>query len=181
MPRAPYFLLVFFFSLFACGSEEEAQKAPPIPTPYGNAQDVTNYLTAINPHVRGVSQIQQQVDQNVGTTGQATGKNLAAAMQEVYPALEEHQNALSAIKAPAELGSLHADILHLVKLRLEAYSTTIKGWQQEEQNGDLSLYPQAQERLNEANTLIVELNRQMQTINTALLQATQTATQVASP
>ena len=182
MQRALLFLCFGAFFLFACGSDEPQHKSPPsIATPFGEAQEVTDYLTEINPHVRGVSEIQQQIDQRVGSAGQATGQNLAAVMQELQPELEKHQEALKNLNAPPQLAGMHADILHLVSLRLEAYSTTVKGWETEQETGDLSLYTKAQDHLNEANTLIVALNQQMQKVNSALLQATQSPPQVASP
>ena len=56
-------------------------------------------------------------------------------------------------------------------IRLDAYSTTIKGWQREKESGDTSLYDEAETKLQEANNLIRQLNEEMKKINLALEKA----------
>jgi hypothetical protein len=174
--------LVLSLLVLSCGKDEQAQdSAASVQTNYGTVKNVTEYLGAINPHIRMVGQIQQQVDQQVGTSGQATGMNLSQVMVQARPQLEEVKAQLIVMTPPPKLTSLHKDILTMIDLRLEAYSVTIDGWEQEKTGGGIELYEAAQGKLDQANKLILSLNQQMQQINQTLLQTLDQPIQVASP
>lgn len=179
--------------LVSCGSpsqEEIPEQDLPSPrqqttaaatanTLYGNSAEIEAYLQSINPHIQEVGRIQLDVDKSVGSTGKATGENLAPAMEAHKPRLEAVLEGLSAIEPPPLLASFHADVKKLVALRLSGYSDTIRGRAAEQSSGDISLYEEAEKTLREANALIGHLNGEMQKINAAL--SSSTPTQTASP
>lgn len=180
-------------ALNGCGSNEQAsqdaKQAPARPdpaqvvTPYGSLEEVTGYMVGINPYIQQIVGIQQQVDQAVGTTGKATGRNLSGVMEKARPQLLAVKQDFESVAVPAGLGDLRRDILQLIDLRLEAYDLTMKGWKAEQENNDLSLYDGAQAKLDEANRVIEGLNVDIQKINESIQQAAAAAQppQVATP
>ena len=148
-------------------------------TPYGTKEDIEQYLNQINPHVQEVGRIQLLVDKNIGSSGRATGSNLAPTMKSVKPNLEAILDTLSNINPPPLLSSFHGDFKKLVALRISAYDTTIRGFNVEKETGDLSLYEEAEAQLDEANKLIVQLNGEMGKIMQSL--STASTQQTASP
>ena len=173
-------LLVF---VLACGSgQEESQTIPqPVPaetapatqTPYGNTDRVQIYLESINPFVQEVGKIQLEIDKMVGSSGQATGKNLAEAMEIAMPRLRQAITDFDKISPPPLLSPLHNDIKKLMVLRLTGYETTIRGWAREQQDGSVEAYSEAEGNLREANQLIGTLNQEMAKVFHALEQASQ--------
>ncbi len=147
-------------------------------TAYGNAEQIQTYLQKINPYIQEVGKIQFQIDQQVGSSGQATAANLAPAMEKYKPGLQKILDEFSLIEAPPLLASFHGDVKKLMILRLEAYNTTIRGWAKEQETGEHTLYEDAEIKLKEANELIAKLNAEMTQINQALgdIFPTQTAT-----
>jgi hypothetical protein len=140
-------------------------------TAYGNSQAVSNYLVEINPYVKSISELQAEIDQNaVGSTGKATGTNLAQAIKTAKPKLQALYNRFNQLEPPPLLAGMHRDIKKLMELRLEAYDLTIKGRTREEVDMDLSLYDEAQIRFQEANQQILALNAQMKKVNQSLVQ-----------
>ena len=173
----PYlFILCIATMLLACAKEEE-KTTPPAQLPtksettYGNSKAVTNYLVQVNPFIKSISQLQMDIDKKaVGSSGKATGSNLAKAMKTAKPQLQGLYDKFNQLEPPPLLTGMHKDIKKLMELRLEAYDLTIKGLVLEEQDKDLSLYDEAQIKLQEANQQILALNAQMKKVNQSLVQ-----------
>ena len=195
--RMTYFLTLFSLSpiliFFSCGNQDggkipEQKAASPkaqieeeraSSTPYGTKAEIESYLNRINPHVQEVGRIQLLVDKNIGSSGQATGSNLAPVMKSIKPNLEAILDTLSSVNPPPLLSSFHGNFKKLVTLRIAAYDTTIRGYELEKETGDLSLYEKAEANLDEANKLIVLLNEEMGKIMEFL--ASSSTQQTASP
>ena len=163
----------------AASPNVQAEESGISATSYGTKRDIEQYLNQINPHVQEVGRIQLLVDKNIGSSGRATGSNLAPTMTNVKPNLEAILDTLSNINAPPLLSSFHGDFKKLVALRISAYDTTIRGYSVEKETGDLSLYEEAEAQLKEANKLIVQLNGEMGKIMQSL--STTSTQQTASP
>ena len=192
-----YFLTLFSFSpiliFFSCGNQDggkipeqkaaspkvQIQEEPVSSTPYGSKVEIESYLNRINPHVQEVGRIQLLVDKNIGSSGRATGSNLAPVMKGIKPDLEAILDTLSSINPPPLLASFHGNFKKLVTLRIAAYDTIIRGYELEQKTGDLSLYEKAETNLDEANKLIVLLNEEMGKIMESL--ASSSTQQTASP
>lgn len=155
--------------------EEESASS----TSYGTKAEIETYLNRINPHVQEVGRIQLLVDKNIGSTGKATGSNLAPVMKNLKPKLEAILDTLSGLNPPPLLSSFHGNFEKLVNLRIAAYDTTIRGYEIEKETGDLSIYEQAEDQLDEANKLIVLLNGEMGKIMESL--ASSPSQQTVSP
>ena len=174
-----------FVLFLACGSgQEESLNIPqPVPagitpanqTAYGDKAQVQNYLEAIYPFIEEVSMIQLEIDKMVGSSGQATGKNLATAMETVKPRLQQAIADLDKISPPPLLSTLHYDIRKMMVLRLAGYETTIRGWAQEQQDGSIEAYAEAEGKLREARQLIIALNQEMSKVYQAVERAAQPA------
>lgn len=189
----PLLSLVPILFLLSCGNQdgdkipEQKAASPKVQaagssisaSPYGTKEDIEQYLNLINPHVQEVGRIQLLVDKNIGSSGRATGSNLAPTMKSVKPTLEAILDTLSNLNPPPLLSSFHGDFKKLVALRISAYDTTIRGYSVEKETGDLSLYQEAEAQLDEANKLIVQLNGEMGKIMQSL--STASTQQTASP
>lgn len=181
-----YIFPILLIAALGCGSQEEEQAAstqdPPVAmTPFGSVEAVKTYLTQINPFIGKVSQLHAVVDQQMGSAGRATSKNLAAAMEGIRPQLQKTLDDFRQIEPPPDLRSFHDDIKKLMEIRLKAYDLTIEGWEREQKNEDTAWFEAAEGELEEANDLILQLNTEMQKINLAMEQALKLPTQVASP
>lgn len=173
-----------------CGSNQEETKSIPQPlpaetapiteTPYGDAVQIKSYLEAINPFIQEIGKIHLEVNKKIGTSGKATGENLAAAMTKVKPRLIKAIDDFSQIEPPPLLATLHADIKKLMLLRKEGYEQTIRGRALEVSEGNTSTYEVAEKTLKEANQLILKLNQEMSELNKAMEQISE-ATQTAAP
>ncbi len=170
--RLLVFGIVCFVGLFACGTKEQEtkpQQQTSAPTTiYGTLADVEGYLQQINPHMQEIGRIQLEVDKVVGSTGKATGSNLAPVMKKNRPPLAAVEQALREITSPPLLAPFHANIIKMVTLRLSAYDATIRGNEAENSSGDLSLYTEAETQLKDANKIIVQLNEEMAKIYQAI-------------
>ncbi len=168
--------------LLACGRQQEDDVQPASPsTPFGSVATVLAYRERIEPHIRAVTEAQLVVEQQLGSTGQATASNLAAAMHQARPPLQAAHDELQQIDPPARLASLHANIAKLMATRLAAYQITIEGWEQEQTGTQATpaWQQQAEAKLTEANELIAELNEQLQAVDSAVHAAL--SQQAASP
>lgn len=188
-----FFSLLPILVILSCGNQDggkipEQKAASPqakieeqhaSTTLYGTKAEIETYLNRINPHVQEVGRIQLLVDNNIGSSGRATGTNLAPAMQSTKPNLEAILDTLSIVNPPPLLSSFHNNFKKLVTLRIAAYSTIIRGFELEQKTGDLSLYEKAEASLDEANKLIVLLNEEMGKIMESL--ASISTQQTASP
>jgi len=173
--------------LVVIGCGKEAEKTPPEPspgpvvqTPFGEFAAVKTYLDEINPYIQKVGELQNQVDKTRGSSGQFTSQNLATAIEQATPSLEQALDEFSRISPPPRLASFHADIEQLMNIRLGAYRMTLDGWKQEQRTKDTRWHQEAEAQFQKANDLIVQLNEQMQGINQALERAA-AQLQVASP
>ena len=170
------------FLALGCGSGQEetqaipqpvpAESAPATQTPYGDSDQVQAYINSINPFVQEVGKIQLEIDKMVGSSGQATGSNLAPAMEKLKPRLERALEEFNKLDPPPLLAPLHGDIKKLMVLRLDGYETTIRGWTQEQIDGRTETYAKAETTLHEANQLILKLNREMGKVYQAMERAT---------
>ena len=168
-----FFLALLLTAAVGCGSSDDHSSPPPseqgsATTSYGTLAEVSEYLQAVNPYIHLVGELQMEVDTVVGTSGRATGQNLAAAMAGVQPRLKEMIERFEQIAPPPLLAPLHRDIKKLMLVRLEAYETTIEGWKREQESQDLGLYKEAEAQLVEANQMIQELNDDLKAINSAI-------------
>ena len=188
-----YLRSALLLSLFltACGpSEEEAPaQIPPQPaidvtavTAYGSVADVTGYLEAINPHIVKIGALQQQYEEALASARQGatdrrgTGRNLAEKATAVRPGFQTVLGELDSVQPPPLLAPFHRDARKMLAARIDALARVIEGWEVEQQGGDFEpVYHDAEARYEAANQLILQLNTQMNRINTTLQEA------VASP
>lgn len=168
-----FFVALLLATAIGCGTSED-QSDEPYPQPhaahpsYGSEPEVSAYLQSVNPYIHLVGELQMEVDGVVGTSGKATGENLAEVMERIRPRLKEALDQFEMIEPPPLLAPLHRDIKKLMVVRLDAYKLTIEGWQKELDTSDMSLYKDAETRLAEANEMIQQLNEDLKKINTSL-------------
>ncbi len=179
--------LAFCLLAIGCGSQEKEPAPQPVKTPpaatqteYGSSVEVKAYLEKINPYIQEVGKLQTEVDKTIGTSGKGTSENLASVMKQTFPRLQSTREKFIAIQSPPLLASFHRDIEKLMAVRLEAYRTTIEGWEAERENNDTSWHEKAEAKLKQANDLINQLNQEMKKINLVLEKAS-TPPQVATP
>jgi len=182
-----YSIFILFLLVLGCGRQEEKPAPQPqepsasaAQTPYGSVEEVKAYLGKIQPFIQEVGKIQAEVDKVVGSSGKATGENLASVMERMRPRLKAAMDSFEKISPPSLLAPLHRDIQKLMVIRLDAYTNTTRGWQRERESGDLSLYEEAETKLKEANDLISQLNAEMKKIHLSLQNAAPSQ-EVASP
>jgi uncharacterized phage infection (PIP) family protein YhgE len=164
--RYLYLFAAAAVTLNGCGrKDKEAQ------TPYGSPAEVAAYLQKARPFIHQVSAYEVELHGKVGTSGQASGQNLSAAMEAIKPRLQESLRQFEQIDPPALMAPFHRDMKKLMVTRLEAYDNTIKGRQLELASGDTTLYKKAEQQLMEANQISLQLNEQIRQINQAIQQA----------
>ena len=145
--------------LWGCGKDNGDD---PLKTPYGALADVKAYRQNIEIIIVQVSTIEALAEeQAVGSANIATAANLYTVYIEQRPQLIQIIEQIDAIKPPPALSDLHQNIRYLVILRLEAYSAVINGWTTQ----DETLYDVAEEKLRQANILILSLNEQLVAID----------------
>ena len=154
----------FFFLVLGlvvgCGDSDSGEE-----TPFGDVDQVRVYRQALEPIIVEVSAVEAQVEaEAVGTSGAATAENLAAAYQRVLGRLTRALVDFDKLEPPPKLAILHRDVEQLLLLRLEAYTTLLEGWS----NNEEGLYEVAEARLAAANALIVGLNEQLMQVDAAL-------------
>ena len=170
--------------LSACGGSQDeetgdsssASSSSP-QTAFGSVEEVTSYLVAIDPFVRKIGSIQGELEQQgVGSSGGAAAANLAPAAAAAASSLKEILADFEELTAPPLLAPFHRDTKKLILLRLEAYRATIEGFDiQQAGSGDLEAhYAEPEEKFQLANSLIGELNADMQNITSALRQSSGT-------
>ena len=179
----PALLLTFF--VLSCGkTEEEAsangqpESAPPdmtASTAYGSVAEVSAYLNAINPHIETIGGLQKDYEEALASSRQGaserrgTGRNLAEKAASIRPGLQSELDALDAIQPPPLLAPFHRDTRKMLATRIDALRRVIAGWELEQAGGDHeAVYQEAEDKYESANQLILQLNTQMNRINTSL-------------
>lgn len=179
----PALLLTFF--VLSCGkTEEEAsangqpESAPPdmtASTAYGSVAEVSAYLNAINPHIETIGGLQKDYEEALASSRQGaserrgTGRNLAEKAASIRPGLQSELDALDAIQPPPLLAPFHRDTRKMLATRIDALRRVIAGWELEQAGGDYeAVYQEAEDKYESANQLILQLNTQMNRINTSL-------------
>ena len=155
--------LVLACALAGCGDGDDDDG-----NPTGSAASAGAYRKALEPIIVAVNEIEMDVQETaVGSSGQATAANLAAAFERLRPRLRERLEAFDQIDPPAAWTGLHGQIRELMSLRLEAFDALLEGFV----SADLSLYATAEQRLRQANDLIVEINEQLMEMDLSLAPA----------
>ena len=177
-------LLTLFFAL-SCGNTDEESatdsqsQSPSVDmtaaTAYGSVAEVSAYLDTINPHIDTIGQLQRDYEQALASSRQGaserrgTGRNLAEKAAAVRPGLQAELDALDAIQPPPLLAPFHRDTRKMLVTRIEALARVIAGWELEQAGGDYeAAYREAEAKYETANQLILQLNTQMNRINTSL-------------
>ena len=149
---APFLLVAL--AVAGCGNDDGNGSGP---LDSGGAE-VKAYRQGLEPIIVAVNEIEMDVQESaVGSSGQATAANLAAAFQRLRPRLMQAHEAFQRLRAPAQMAELHDRIGDLIRLRLEAFDALLEGFGRE----DETLYAVAEERLSQANELIPALNEQL--------------------
>lgn len=174
-------LLVLVLSMADCGGKPPEKPQATAASPYGSPQEVSAYLQAVDPLVQQMGAIQREVDQAIGSSGTATGRNLAPVMEKNRPLLLQVLTNFEKIPPPPLLAPFHEKIKKLMVTGLDAYGTTVKGWQLEQEKNPQfkTIYAQGAQKMAEAKALSIELNGDLGKIQQALAQ-TQGPDQAAS-
>ena len=86
-----------------------------------------------------------------------------------YPRLLKQLSQIDSIQPPPLLIPVHKRIKKLLELRSEAYRLTIDGWEEEQRSERPStLYVAAEERIENANAIALELNGELTKMYEAL-------------
>ena len=158
-----YLPAVLLLVLWGCGHDEKEED-----TPYGSAEEVRQYRERINPLIDELNAIEMEVQETaVGTSGQATAANLAAACERLCERLRAVLAEIEAIEPPPLLAPLHGDVRRLVLLRLEAYTAVLEELEAEVE----AAFDQAEEQLRQANALAAELNGELEEVDRVLASA----------
>lgn len=157
-------------AVFGCGKKADEKAPAATTTPYGNPHEVVAYLQAVDPLVAQLNTLHQELYQKVGTSGKATGANLASAMELGRPRLAQVLDDLDKLSPPPLLVPFHQNVKKVVQLRLEAYVQTLDGWALEKAKGaDFeSRYNRGEALLAEAQQLGGQLGAERGRIQQAL-------------
>ena len=172
----------------ACGTAEDeksttqAAESPGVDmskkTAYGTVAEVSAYLETINAPIVKIGALQQQYEEALASAKQGaadrrgTGHNLATKATEVRPGLQAVLRELDAIEPPVLLMPFYRDTRKMLATRIEALAKTIKGWDVEQADGDFeAVYREAEKDYESANQLILQLNTEMNRINSSVQEA----------
>ena len=157
--------LALFLFITSCGSDEPE-------TPYGDAETLVVYRAAVDPLISEINEVEQSLRvMAVGSTGRATGENLAAACQVLDGRLTVVLYQLDAIDPPHKLRAMHADMRTAVDLRLRACQRITDGWQIEREasfEAARSAYLEAETLLSQARAILVAVNTVLSEVDVAL-------------
>ncbi|HJP30722.1 MAG TPA: hypothetical protein QGF95_09235 [Candidatus Latescibacteria bacterium] len=173
----------------SCGTadDETTTKAPPespavdtsVNTAYGTVAEVAGYLETVNPHITAFGVLQVEYEEALASSRKGndsrkgTGHNLAMKAASVRPGLQTILEKLDGIEPPPLLAPFHRDTRKMLATRIDALGRTIEGWDVEQAGGAFeAVYAEAEAKYEAANQLILQLNTQMNKINTAMLEAT---------
>jgi hypothetical protein len=168
---SPFLLLVL--AALSCGRKPEEKPPAAATTPYGSPQEVADFLNRVDPLVAQLNAIHQELYQQVGTSGKATGANLAPAMEKGRPRLAEILAQLENLAPPPLLAPFHEQVKKVVGLRLDAYAQTLEGWRLEREKSPEyeSHYARGEQYLSEAQQLGARLGAERERIQIALAAA----------
>ena len=125
MKRTYWWLLLV--AVAGCGDD-----APQ--TEFGSLKSVERYRDELEAIIVEVNAIEQEVwERAVGSTGRATGQNLAPVYRELKPRLVALIVDLDEIAVPPKLTEMHGEMRSALGLRLEAFDLVITGWATEQQ------------------------------------------------
>ena len=157
---------VALFILFCGCSRNRAE------TPYGDAASLVAYRVAVDPLINEINEVEQSLRaMAVGSTGRATGENLAVACQLLDGRLTTVLSQIDAIDPPRKLRAMHADMRTAVDLRLRACKRIVVGWQIEREASfevAQSTYLEAEALLSEARARLVAVNAVLSEVDVAL-------------
>ena len=157
--------LALFLFITSCGSDKPE-------TPYGDAETLVVYRAAVDPLISEINEVEQSLRvMAVGSTGRATGENLAAACQVLDERLTAVLYQLDAIDPPRKLRAMHADMQTAVDLRLRACQRIADGWQIEREasfEAAQSAYLEAEALLSQARAILVAVNAVLSEVDVAL-------------
>ena len=152
----------------ACGDD-----APQ--TEFGSVKSVERYRDDLEAIIVEANAIEQEVwERAVGSTGRATGQNLAPVYLELKPRLGALIVDLEEIAVPQKLSEMHGDMRSALWLRLEAFELVIEGWETEQQQSyeeAQPLYADAEKKIDEANTLLAAVSEVLLQVDIALAEA----------
>ncbi|MFA6107450.1 MAG: hypothetical protein WDA75_01655 [Candidatus Latescibacterota bacterium] len=131
-------------------------------SPFGPAAALQAWRDQVSAVIDEVNAVQTELERlAVGSAGQATGENLAAAADLLRPRLQRAAADFALIGPPPELAELHLSMLRLVALRLEGLELAVQGWQAEQASTYTQaepIYAAAEARFEEARLLAVQIN-----------------------
>lgn len=133
-------------------------------TRFGSKDDVRDYRAAINPIVDEMSAIELEVLAVVDDDGVSIDSRLNAVFIDVLPRLQRLRETLDRLRPPRKLQVLHEEITQMVQLRLDGAQILTDGFAA----GDVSVYPTALERRQQADELIPMINEVLCEIDVAL-------------
>ena len=152
-------------AIFGCGDG-----APQ--TEFGGLKSVERYRDDLEMIIVEANAIEQELwERAVGSTGRATGQNLAPVYQELKPWLVALIVDLDEIAVPQKLLEMHGELRSALGLRLEASNLVIAGWATEQQQSydeAQPLYADAEKKVDEANALLAAVSEVLLEVDIAL-------------
>ena len=141
-------------------------------TPYGDAESLMAYRAAVDPIISEINEVEESLrTMAVGSTGRATGENLAVACQVLDGRLATVLSQIDAVDPPRKLRAMHADMRTAVDLRMRACQRIAVGWQIEREasfEAAQSTYLEAEALLSEARARLVAVNAVLNEVDVAL-------------
>ena len=141
-------------------------------TEFGRLKSVERYRDDLEMIIVEANAIEQELwERAVGSTGRATGQNLAPVYQELKPRLVALIVDLDKIAVPQKLLKTHGELRSALGLRLEASDLVIAGWTTEQQQGydeAQPLYADAEKKVDEANALLAAVSEVLLEVDIAL-------------
>ena len=166
MKRTYWWLLL----LAVAGCSDDAPQ-----TEFGSLKTVERYRDELEAIIVEANAIEQEVwERAVGSTGRATGQNLAPVYRELKPRLVALIVDVEEIAVPPKLTELHGEMRSALGLRLEAFDLVITGWATEQQQSydeAQPLYVDAEKKIAEANALLAAVGEVLLEVDIALAEA----------
>jgi len=149
---------VGLLALAGCGDDKAD-------TPYGDEDVVSAYRSEIDSAIGEVNAVEGALrEMAVGSSGKATGENLAAACLLLEARLVAVLAQLDAIAPPRKLSATHADMRAAVELRRAACEKIAAGWQVEQEQS----FAQAEPIYEEAETLLSQAREKLALVDEVL-------------